>query len=250
MLKIMKIPPKVFSIKYLKQTELLEENRHVIEVIIKTIHLINMWKTIEAIALRGHKADYSNDLANKGNLLAMLSLIEENDEILRKHLFTSKNAKYTSKAIQNQIIQMIWDFTPDKFLHAIRENDSVFSLIADEVTDISDKEILSLCVRYVLLSPKIQIKEIFIDFVCHVLNLSIAASCKMPSIRNMVENVNEISLFFGNSPPRQRVIEAFIDQCAPSSKVKKLKSLCKTRWVERHLCFDTVYELLGLSVQH
>ena len=74
-----------------------------------------MWKTIEAIALRGHKADYSNDLANKGNLLAMLSLIEENDEILRKHLFTSKNAKYTSKAIQNQIIQMIWDFTPDKF---------------------------------------------------------------------------------------------------------------------------------------
>ena len=95
----------------------------------------------------------------------MLSLIEENDEILRKHLFTSKNAKYTSKAIQNQIIQMIWDFIPDKFLHAIRENDSVFSLIADEVTDISDKEILSLCVRYVLLSPKIQIKEIFIDFV-------------------------------------------------------------------------------------
>ena len=84
----------------------------------------------------------------------------------------------------------------------------------------------------------------------HVLNLSIAASCKMPSMRNMVENVNEIILFFGNSPPRQRVIEAFIDQSALSSKVKKLKSLCKTRWVERHLCFDTLYELLGLSVQH
>ena len=26
--------------------KLLEENRHVIELIIKTIHLINMWKTI------------------------------------------------------------------------------------------------------------------------------------------------------------------------------------------------------------
>ena len=78
-----------------------------------------------------------------------------------------KNAKYTSKTIQNQIIQMIGDFIRDKILHAVRENDSVFSLIADKVTctDISNKEILSLCVRYVSLSPKIQIKEIFIDFV-------------------------------------------------------------------------------------
>ena len=195
----------------------------------------------------------------------------------------------------------------------------MFSLIADEVTDISNKEILSLCVRYVSMSPKIQIKEIFIDFVqldgitgevianailhtlknhridvtkcrmqfydgatamsskkigvqsrikehsptalythcnSHVLNLSIAASCKMPSMRlaasckmpsmrHIIDNVNEISLFFGNSPKRQRVFEAFIDQCAPSSKVKKLKSLCKTRWVERQFCFDTLYELFG-----
>ena len=62
---------------------------------------------------------------------------------------------------------MIWDFIRDKILHAVRENDSVFSLIADKVTctDISNKEILSLCVRYVSLSPKIQIKEVFIDFV-------------------------------------------------------------------------------------
>ena len=50
-------------------------------------------------------------------------------------------------------------------MHDVRQNDSVFSLIADEVTDISNKEILSLCVRYVSMSPKIQIKEIFIDFV-------------------------------------------------------------------------------------
>ena len=41
----------------------------------------------------------------------------------------------------------------------------MFSLIADEVTDISNNEILSLCLRYESMSPKIQIKEIFIDFV-------------------------------------------------------------------------------------
>ena len=32
--------------------------------------------------------------------------------------------------------------------------------------------------------------------------------------------------------------------------MKKLKSFFKTRWVERHLCFETLYNFLGLSVQH
>ena len=96
--------------------------------------------------------------------MAMLSLLAENDEILRKHLSTSKKeAKYTSKTIENQIIHMIGDFIRDKIVHVVRKN--VFSLISDEVKDISNKEILSLCVRYVSMSPKIQIKEIFIDFV-------------------------------------------------------------------------------------
>ena len=42
-------------------------------------------------------------------------------------------------------------------------------------------------------------------FNSHVLNPSKAASCKMPSMRNMIDDVNEIlSLFFGYSPKRQR----------------------------------------------
>ena len=54
----------------------------------------------------------------------------------------------------------------------------------------------------------------------HVLNLSISAACKMPSMRNMIDNVIEISLFFGTSPKR--------------------------RWIERHHSTN----FLGLSVQH
>ena len=61
--------------------KLLEENTHVIGVIIKAIH----WWEKQAIALRGHRDDNSNDLANKGNLMAMLSLLAENDKILRKY---------------------------------------------------------------------------------------------------------------------------------------------------------------------
>ena len=57
-------------------------------------------------------------------------------------------------------------------------------------------------------------------FNSHVLNPSKAASYKMPSMRNMIDNVIEISLFFGTSPKR--------------------------RWIERHHSTN----FLGLSLQH
>ena len=114
-----------------------------------------MWKTSHCIT--GHRDDYCNDLANKGNLMAMLSLLAENDKILRK---------YRLKICQNNSKS---NYLDDRGFYLWQKfacvNDSVFSLIADEVTDISNNEILSLCLRYESMSPKIQIKEIFIDFV-------------------------------------------------------------------------------------
>ena len=37
----------------------------------------------------------------------------------------------------------------------------------------------------------------------HVLNLSIAATCKIPQVRNMIDAINFTFLFFHNSPKRQ-----------------------------------------------
>ena len=59
----------------------MEENRNVIGVIIKTIHLCG-----ETIALRGHRDNDSIDLANTEYM--QLSSLAENEEILRKHLST------------------------------------------------------------------------------------------------------------------------------------------------------------------
>ena len=52
----------------------------------------------------------------------------------------------------------------------------------------------------------------------HILNLSIAASSSLPYIRNIISEI--------------------------SSKKTKLAGLCKTRWVERHTCYDTF--ILGM----
>lgn len=80
----------------------------------------------------------------------------------------------------------------------------------------------------------------------HVLNLSIAAACKLPPIRNMIDSLNETYLFFNNSPKRQAFFELVIEKEEIQSNVKKLKGLCKTRWVKRHLCFETFYELYNV----
>lgn len=77
----------------------------------------------------------------------------------------------------------------------------------------------------------------------HVLNLSIAATCQVPEVRNMVDAINSCFLFFDNSPKRQKIFELVLETKGAPTKKKHLTGLCKTRWVERHTCFETFLEL-------
>ena len=77
----------------------------------------------------------------------------------------------------------------------------------------------------------------------HVLNLSIASACKVPQISSMVDVINETFKFFNNSPKRQRFFEHILDAFESDCTKSKLLGLCRTRWVERHTCYETFYEL-------
>lgn len=61
----------------------------------------------------------------------------------------------------------------------------------------------------------------------HVLNLTIAEACKLPCVRDMIDSINEVYLFFHNSPKRQAFFELVIEKQEISSKVKKLKGCVK-----------------------
>ena len=76
-----------------------------------------------------------------------------------------------------------------------------------------------------------------------VLNLAIAGSCSVQSLRNMMGYINDVFLFFHLSPKRQRFLEQILGVYAPEKKRHKLKGLCKTRWVERHDCLETLISL-------
>ena len=100
---------------------------------------------------------------------------------------------------------------------------------------------------------QVKIKEIspfalFTHCYAHCLNLSIAASCKMSEVRNLVGLINEAYLLLNNSPKRQQLFELTLKEYLPENSHSKPPSLCKTRWVERHACLDLFLEMHKLLV--
>lgn len=67
---------------------------------------------------------------------------------LSEHLQTAiGNAVYTSKTIKNEIIAICGNLIRQELLDSIKEA-SFFSIIADEATDVANKEQLSILIRF------------------------------------------------------------------------------------------------------
>ena len=84
---------------------------------------------------------------------------------------------------------------------------------------------------------------LYLHCTSHRLNLAVVKSLDEASVRNMIEVVNRVSIFFSVHPKRQRKLEEAIDQTQVGSAVKKLKDLCCTRWVERIDALDRFKKL-------
>ena len=82
----------------------------------------------------------------------------------------------------------------------------------------------------------------------HCLNLSIAATCKLSEVLNLIGLINEAYLFLNNSPKRLQLFELTLKEYLPENSHSKLPGLCKTRWVERHTCLDVFLEMYELLV--
>ena len=70
------------------------------------------------VALRGHsndKVDFPHaSAANEGNFIAVLRLLAESNSTLKEHLTAGpKNARYTSKTIQSEILNVATDLFRD-----------------------------------------------------------------------------------------------------------------------------------------
>ena len=280
-----------------------EENRKILAPIIDIVILLGRL----GLAFRGHMDDsqfhpnvgeYSSD--GVGNFVEVLNYrVRGGDLVLENHLRTcSKNASYISKTSQNELINCCGNYIKDILVR-------FFSVLADEASDCSNQEQLSLVIRFadgsgeireellgflhcdLGLSGKalaetvlngiadltldiqncrgqgydgdssvssyingvsaqilrINEKAIYIHSHSHRLNLVVAGSCNIQIVRNVLDQIKKLSYFFNYSEPRQKILDACNENYAPNSSKKKLKDVCRTRWVERITGLDDFEEL-------
>ncbi|XP_065640525.1 52 kDa repressor of the inhibitor of the protein kinase-like [Hydra vulgaris] len=83
----------------------------------------------------------------------------------------------------------------------------------------------------------------------HRLNLSVCESCNVHLVSEVFNKVRELSYFFKYSENRQKFLEASILEREPQTHKKKLKNICRTRWIE---CIDGLNTFLEhyLSIFH
>jgi len=83
----------------------------------------------------------------------------------------------------------------------------------------------------------------------HALNLVISHSCSLPNVRNVIDKIKSISMFFRFSPKRESLLVDIMQRNVyETANRKPLLDLCRTRWAERHDAYGHFYQSLSFIV--
>ena len=82
----------------------------------------------------------------------------------------------------------------------------------------------------------------------HNLNLSLASTCKLHVVDNVLEKYKSLQIYFNSSPKREKLLEYVVSQNNEMNDSKRsiLLGMCKTRWCER----DVSYERFNLAMPY
>lgn len=143
-------------------SQIMERNEKVLESLLK----ITIFCGKQGLALRGHRDDkidwQASEVGNQGNFAQLVHFRAETDKVLAEYLQGApKNAQYTSKTIQNELVTVVGDRIRESIINEVKDA-KFYSIIADEVTDVSNREELSLVVHYLYNK---EVKEVFVDFI-------------------------------------------------------------------------------------
>ena len=107
----------------------------------------------QGIAQQGHDGN--------GNFTQLLRLLRTNDKNILYHIEQNIGHKYTHNDMQNEILDIMAVLALQEKLKTVQER-RIFSIIADEGTDVSNKEQLSFCLQSV--DENLNAFEDFISF--------------------------------------------------------------------------------------
>jgi hypothetical protein len=86
-------------------------------------------------------------------------------------------------------------------------------------------------------------KAVYVHCAAHSLNLAVSTASDIQAIRDCLGIIEKMYTFF-NTPKRSAVMYHVIEQDNVDLKVKKLKRLCATRWIQRYDSVNDFSELL------
>ncbi|XP_057802929.1 uncharacterized protein LOC131018222 [Salvia miltiorrhiza] len=101
----------------------------------------------QGLACRGQ--DESGESISRGNFLELLKWLAEHNDGIKKVVFENApgNCQMTSPTIQKDLINCCAKETTKRIIQEL--GDDYFGILADESSDVSQKEQLALCLRYV-----------------------------------------------------------------------------------------------------
>lgn len=145
-----------------------KDNREKLKPIVETILMCGR----QEIALRGTNdagpVGLEEPTHNDGNFRALLRYrAKGQDSHLLRHLQSQHHdsrSMYTSPTIQNELIEICGDLVQENIISRVKIA-RYFAILVDETQDISRKQQLSLCVRYIDSKKKV-VRE---DFLCFVI---------------------------------------------------------------------------------
>ena len=79
--------------------------------------------------------------------------------------------------------------------------------------------------------------------------LAISTSCKITSIRNLINTIKEITYFFNFSPICSEHVQRIIKNASQNKGKAKRFDVCHTRWVSRIDGLDVLEDILIYIVQ-
>ena len=118
------------------------KNRKVLLTIIDSV----LFCGFQEIALRGHNE--MEDSLNPGGFRSLLKFASKLDKDLKMHFETSKAFSGLSPTIQNEILLCALEIYRKEVISQVRQTNFV-AVIADETTDVSVQNQLSIVIRYI-----------------------------------------------------------------------------------------------------
>ena len=167
-------------------------------------------------------ADEVSDCANMEQLSLVLRYVDPDSSLISEDLvdFLHCDTDVTGEALSEKILSKLQEYNLDFNLLRGQGYDGAGNMSG------KTKGVASHIISQYPLA-------LYLHCSSHVLNLVVVKSAEISSVHNMMGICKKVHDFFDVHPKHQLKLEEAIEETQPEQKIRKIKDLSRTRWVQR-----------------